>query len=371
MRVVVYDTETTLIQPGGLVTDLICVSLAERVGAEIEQQLLDCESGANRVVELVHDDDVVLVGHNLPFDLAVVVKQRPEVLPAIYRKYEKGLFRDTITQQQMLDIASGEMKFHVEEDGEPKRTAYSLAALSYRLLKKFLKKEDTWRLRYGELRDVPLVDWPEDAKKYAIDDAVTTLEVYEKQMEIASVPEIPNAREQFKAAWALHLMSVWGVRTDGPAVEKLRAELQHDFEEAMVKLRKTDLIKQVKKKGVMYDVKDTKVMRARVTGAFAARGEEVPLTDPSILHPDGQVATNKKTMKDSGDAELILLSESVGTQKLLSTYIPALMAGTKVPVNARFNALVETGRTSCSGPNWQNPPRKGGVRECIVPRGCS
>jgi len=33
----------------------------------------------------------------------------------------------------------------------------------------------------------------------------------------------------------------------------------------------------------------------------------------------------------------------------------------------RYNLLVRTGRTSCSKPNIQNLPRKGGVRECLIP----
>lgn len=378
MRLISWDLETHIIKPGLLTPRMVCLSYAERdqepgdtPGPLVVSGLVLREEGLVFIERWLRDDDVVLLGHNITFDLGVVAAERPELLPLIFEKYEKGLVRDTLTNQQMLDIASGEMKYYVDEDGEPKHTVYTLAALAYRLLKKFLVKKDTWRLKYALLDGVPLADWPEDAKKYAIDDAVTTLEVFEKQMEIAGVPEIPNAKEQFKAAWSLHLMSAWGVRTNGAAVEKLRKELQRDYEEALVKLRQTDLIKQVKKKGVMTDVKDTKAMRARVTAAFTARGEPVPHTDPGKRFPDGQVATDKKTMKDSGDPDLILLSESIGTQKLLSTYIPALMGGTKVPINARFNALVETGRTSCSGPNLQNPPRKGGVRECIVPRGCS
>ena len=57
-----------------------------------------------------------------------------------------------------------------------------------------------------------------------------------------------------------------------------------------------------------------------------------------------------------------------GVEKLLKTFIPVLLQGTQVPINPRWNVLVATGRTSCSKPNLQQLPRKGGVRECFIPR---
>jgi DNA polymerase-1 len=48
--------------------------------------------------------------------------------------------------------------------------------------------------------------------------------------------------------------------------------------------------------------------------------------------------------------------------------VPILERGTRVPINASFSPILETFRTSCSKPNLQNPPRKGEVRQCFVPR---
>jgi DNA polymerase-1 len=48
-----------------------------------------------------------------------------------------------------------------------------------------------------------------------------------------------------------------------------------------------------------------------------------------------------------------------------------LKDGTQRPINARFNVLVNSARTSCSEPNLQNLPsgrKVGGTRECFVPR---
>lgn len=420
VRFIAFDLETHLIQPGQICPRLVCMSWVVRddspAGTCDVYTAPDCEeTGGNglerglclrdRALQLIalwiSSDDVCLVGHNLWFDLGVLVAEAPELMPLIFAKLDKGLIRDTQVRQQLLDIATGEMKFHEDEDEdseEMKKTSYHLSDLAYRLLKKWLKKKDTWRLRYALLDGVPLNEWPEDAKKYAIDDSVTTLEIYEKQDEIAGVgdtcTEIPNAVPQHQAAWALHLMSVWGVRTDGEAVAKLKADLEKDFAAAMEALRPTGLLKfsparhfkSGVRKGQIKEAKVSKIMKAiktRILIAFKApqlvlllehkkltevdlgllKEAEIPLSDAGL-----NISTSKKTLVDSGDEDLKALAEAGTLGKLLNTYVPVLEMGTRVPITARYNVLVETGRASCSKPNLMNPPRAGGVRPCFVPR---
>ena len=389
MRVISFDTETHLIQKGQLCPRMVCLTYAERttqgitiIPQEREDTIVDGvtrglttrDCGLSLARSWIEDDDVCLIGHNSPFDLGVLVALDPSLMPLIFAKLEKGLIRDTQLRMQMIDIATGELKFHTDEDtGEITKSSYHLADLSYRLLKKWLKKEDTWRLKYSLLDGVPLTEWPEDAKRYAIDDAVTTLEVYEAQ-DVLAGSEIPNAVEQHKAAWALHLMSVWGVRTDGPAVAKLKEELERDFAAAMLALRPSGLLKITPArlvtrgalKGTTTPEKVSKhmaVIKGRVVASYAALGREVPMSDSGE-----NISTSKKTLTDSGDEQLKQLAEAGGIGKLLNTYVPVLEAGTRVPINARYNVLVETGRISCSKPNLTNPPRAGGVRNCFVPR---
>lgn len=421
MRIVSFDSETHLISKGQMTPRVVCVSWAERdnvhnetdadaIALRAEGDLLDGidrglmlrTDGLNWLRFHLMDDGVTLVGHNVAYDLAVAVASdlptserfpsEPDLLPLIFDKYDKGLIHDTQVRQQLLDIATGEMKFNVDEDtGDVEKTSYHLADLSWRLLKKFLKKADTWRLKYALLDGVPLAEWPEDARRYAIDDAVTTLEVYEAQDKLAGGP-IPNSMQQHRSAFALHLMSVWGVRTDGEAVAKLKESLLKDFVEVTNKLRPSGLLNIASARVVTRGAhkgetvpekisKSTKAIQARVSAVFAAKnaieakrggidGERwpVPMTEPSKKFPKGQVSTAKKTLLDTGDPDLKLVAERGGVAKLVETYVPILESGTKVPINARFNVLVETGRTSCAKPNLQNPPRAGGVRQCFIPR---
>ena len=417
MRVVSFDLETHLIMPGQICPRLVCLTYAERTTQAIstssairQDDLVDgvarglCtrECALTLAREWIEDDDVILIGQNIWFDLGVLVAEEPALLPLIFAKLDKGLIRDTQLRQQLIDVATGEMKFHDEEDedGEENtiKTKYDLASISYRVLKKWIAKKDTWRLRYALLDGVPLTDWPPEAKRYAIDDAVVALEVYEEQDRIAGVgdtcTEIPNSLPQHQAAWALHLMSCWGVRTDGAAVAKLKAELEKDYAAALEALRPSGLLrftparqfKSGPRKGQVKPAEVSKIMsaiKARVLVAYDAP-TMVYLTDKKELSDEDcaalveagipmsdsgkNISTSKKTLTESGDEQLKQLAEAGGIGKLLNTYVPVLESGTRVPITARYSPLMETGRTSCSSPNLQNPPRAGGVRTCFVPR---
>lgn len=382
MRLIAFDTETWLLTPGVRAPRMVCLSYAsdpEKPQIVLREQALLLARG------WLHEPDTTLVGHNVWFDLGVVVTHRPDLLPTVFQAVDAGRIQDTQLRQEMIDLANGELKFYIDEEtGEVNKSRYGLADLSKRLLGEYVAKKDTWRLRYGELDGVPLAEWPEDARRYALKDASQTLRLYqnqEQQLERASwaarqidgwrISKVtPNQLEQHRAAWALHLMSMQGVRTDPIAVQELKRRLTNQYAEQMTKLRPTGLFnitparafKSGPRKGQVRPEQVTKNMKAiyaRVAKAYT--GRMAPYT------PSGRMATDKKTLKDSGDPELQLLAEAGGTQKLLTTYLPILESGTQHPICCRYNPLMETGRTSASGPNMQNPPRAGGVRECFVP----
>ncbi len=181
-----------------------------------------------------------------------------------------------------------------------------------------------------------------------------------KQAEIAGNDgAIPTEERAVRDAWALALMSMWGVRTDREAVAKLKGELEAEQVEANTKLEGTGIIKR-KRDGSWS--RDMRTIYARVKAGYEAQGLQVPQTE------GGRVATEYEALVDCKDPDLAVLADAAGGAKLLNTYVPMLEGGTERPICARFNALVESNRTSCSGPNLQTPPRKGGVRNCFVPR---
>jgi DNA polymerase-1 len=347
IRNIAIDTETWLIAPGRLAPRLVCMSAFG--DGDNRARLYAPDEAAAAVHEWLTDPRIRLIGHNMAFDLGVLLQHDPSLAPSIWSAYDQKRIWDTQIYEQLRKIALGWSKFNPETGRVP---SYALASLvSEHLGEKVEGKsgEDAWRFRYRELDGVPFPEWPAEAREYAQLDAQYTWRVFQKQMGIG-IP--PDFERQVKYAWALHLMSAWGIRTDREAVERLEGDLVQAVRETVEKLTVAGVYR-------TNGTKDMAVVRGRVAQAY---GNNPPVTDK------GGISTSAAVLEASGDEVLQTLAGISGEQKLLNTYIPTLKAGVERPINPRFNVLVDSGRTSCRNPNLQNQPRRGGVRECFVPR---
>jgi len=304
--------------------------------------LFDREDGIRwfeQAIQRAARGELTLVGHHHWYDLGVLVAERPDLLPFVFQALDAGMIKCTKIRQMMIDNAQGELKFIEDEFGDLKANEFTLQKLTYRLLQRYIPKgADTWRLRYNELDGVPIVDWPEKAKQYAIDDAVNTYDVYTVQDDLVAPEGIPGELGRHQTAWALYLMSLWGIRTDRRAVEQLRDSLVVEVEKLLVRLIPTGLVRPDR-------TRDMKAIRARVEARFLDLGRPVPLTEGK------QTCTEKDVLLRTGDPDLKHLAEYAHLGKLLTTYVPLLLRGAEVPINASYNAILETYRTSCSKPN--------------------
>ncbi len=227
---------------------------------------------------------------------------------------------------------------------------------------------------------------------------------------------------QIRASYALHLESVWGVRVDNEEARAFAAEVHATCAIAEDIAQRAGLLRPLKPwrrpragdcavceapgplsttcvdaqgrsvcpvcKSPGTKPKNMEAFYARVEAAYTARGLPTPRTD------SGRVATDRDTLEMSEDpvftgtpcpvCEVAYGADCVGEPhdakptpgyaelgpsiKLRDTYLPILDLGAYRPINAGFNALVATGRTSCREPNLQNPTRQPGFRECFVPR---
>lgn len=342
---------------------LVCMSWALETG----HGLMDRPTALAKVREWFKSKSNEFIGQNIQFDLGVLAAEDITLLPLIFDAYEEGRIHDTKIRQQLVDIAHGQLKFHDAEKGEEEveegdkishilKTEYSLEALAWRLLRKKVAKTGTFRLKYATLDGVPITSWPQEAIDYAISDVLVTKEVFLEQGNKYQRKVLANSKKQHQAAWALHLMSAWGVRTEKEMVEKLKGNLEKELTVAFEKMGAAGLLHADSNK------RNMKVIKDKVEKGFAARKLEVPKT------PKGATQTSGEALNNSGDPDLLVLAHAMKSMKLMSTYVPILENGTKYPINASFNVLVETGRTSASRPNLQNPPRKGNVRDCFIPR---
>ena len=368
MTLIAFDTETHLIKPGCLAPRLVCLSTYD---GETEDLMLR-EDGIAWAHRALRDSSTTLVGHNVSYDLAVLAAEDSSLLPLIFLALEQGRIKDTQVREKLLFLAQGRLTY--DYVNKKQRPSFALATLVKNRFKVDLsaskKGEDAWRLRYNELDGVPLTAWPPAAAAYAMDDAKWTYKVYQAQAQpfqcdgrlYAGPDGITNEDEQMRAAWGLHLISVWGIRTDAEQVARLEAELKPQVKKLQDSLKAAGLTKVRKVKGEMKTSKNMAAIRERVKRAYGKQQKRPPLTEK------GSISTSRETMKDSGDPLLVEYGSSTNAEKLLTTYIPVLKQGTQVPLNPSYDLLKESGRTSSYRPNIQNVPRAGGIREAYVPR---
>lgn len=378
MGVTAFDCETHPIQPGLLAPPLVCVSWANDRG---ESGLLDKTDGLAFIRKLLESDETI-VGHNIAYDMAVICAADPSLVPLVFKAYRDGRVRDTKTRQQLIDIQSGLTRTNGRilvwrgVEWQPQKLHLAELEQLYLNIDRSADKEgeDSWRLRYGELDGIPISQWPPEAAKYPVDDAVGTLRVFQAQ----GPEQLPDEVRQVRKAWGLHLISVWGMRTNPEAVAALEAEARERFNEVQQKLYEAGLLrlepltKAERDEGRQPDgflpgrvykskppdppkpakyVRNTDLIRERVRAALEAKGLPVPLT------PTEEVKTDAETLEQTGDELLMELGENGPIGTVLRTFVPTLKRGTAVPINTRYNSLLETGRVSSSDPNLNNIPR--------------
>jgi len=199
---------------------------------------------------------------------------------------------------------------------------------------------------------VPLSEWPEGAREYPLEDARATLDVFLQQEE--HVQYIPDQFRQARAAWALHLTSVWGLRTHAPGVDKLEQETRTALSGIEGDLQAAGLVRADGSRNV-------KAARALMVQVCEA------LKKPVRLTAKGQVSLDSDACEASEYDLLEDYAELTSLKNVLSKDIPVLRAGITFPVHTTFG-LAASGRSTSSKPNVQNPRRLPGIRETFIPR---
>lgn len=223
---IAFDTETELMGPCNMAPRLVCVSLFDGVNSK----LLDAREGLEWFQEAIQDQ--TLIGFNAPYDLAVFCAADPDLIPLVFKAHDEGRILDGLTRAKLEDVRTGY-----------DRKAYSLADLVSDFFGENVEGKhgpDAWREHYGELIDVPIYPrqgspiipsqigfkgtcWPEEAIRYAREDAVYHWRVWTY---LENRGDLPDLEKQTYKAWWLHLMGIWGVETDPIWVEELSQALE-------------------------------------------------------------------------------------------------------------------------------------------------
>lgn len=345
--IVGWDTETRKIIKRGKATTnvvprLVCLAYDDGHDRKVLGRTDAIEWWSNAI----RDESAILVAHNAVFDLAVMCRAVYEdtgenAIPWVFDALEAKRSHDTILLAQLEDI---------EQGGIFTRGGYTLADCVDRYLDEKVegkKGADAWRLRYDELDAAGILpsEYPEAAYEYALMDAVYARRLY-------GVIE-HNAAGYFQAAadWWLHLASCYGVLVDLEWSAKVDAYYARESDKRRQALVGAGLI--------VDGTLKRKAKREMVEAAWEELGEAPKVTKK------GSVSTAKDTLQElerrgvENPTFNALIKYNRAT-KFRSTYMdPILDAGEAgEPLCARYNCLVNSGRTSSSGPNVQNFPAR-------------
>ncbi|MFG0316852.1 MAG: hypothetical protein ACF8XB_06240 [Planctomycetota bacterium JB042] len=383
-QVVAFDTETTLIGPGNVAPRVICVSLAARdEDGDLDVGLYGNGDDLEDLCRwLFEDKETFLVGHNVAFDMAAIARTFPHLLPLIWKAIEDGRVTDTGIREKLLNISTtGRVDKREMPDGSKKAILYSLAALAADYLGVDLAGDkdgdDIWRLHYSMLDGKKAEDYPEDAARYAKDDARHTLLVYEGQEDRIETRDGAGpgsvATETFQTGvdFALKLSTACGLKIDPAKRDEIAAmldtELAPDRLNLLVEsgiLRPGQPPRPYKNgatdadgnprmtKGKKESV-DKKKLQARVKSVCENLGRPVLYTEPTEKFPEGQVSTESDILADLAEHDEVL--EQYAHRQSLQKIVQELRKLDGDRCYPNFNVLVESGRTSSYGNSKSRP----------------
>lgn len=375
------DTETELFGPGNMIP--LMVSLAFAAKASGPAKLLhwsESRAVCARILTAAANKQLVIVGHKIAYDIAVICRRWPELLPLAFDAYDAEGIVDTEIAFKFLDNFHGRLK------DDKRRVSYSLGAAARRLMNVEIPKgEETWRLRYGELMNVPVRDWPADARKYAEDDPLWALRVWEhianecrrlEREHALSHAILGNIPAQARASFAAVLSTAWGVHSDPIAVADLELAAATQAARANARLKSSGLLKvftSPKRIGELQinaktglPKKDQKALQVLIGRLLDAHPEiQNYCQTPDKLWSAAEEDLQRLKGLDPGIDAYLELAE---VQKTLTTWIPMLRQGVTRPIHASVDIMKTTGRLSYFDPNLQQMPRKAGVRQCFIPR---
>jgi len=360
MENLTIDCETELIGQGRKAPLMACLSACDGKLT----QLLSPDDGCDLIERWLTRRKGWLIGHNIAFDLAVILKQRPTLAPHIWRLYDEGRVWDTGIHERLFALYHG-WSTHPDIGRSIISQGVSLAQLTRGLLGHNITEQKldpkSPRFQYGKLLDIPLDQWSREVQEYALEDARITHQIFDLQQErLLKIEHVQRDQYRYmfsfdlqvRAAWALHHLEIWGLRTSQKSVDQWRSET--------LKKRAT-LERDLIDFGLLND-KLKRNMKAIKIIVEASYGEATPRTEKGAVQVSGEV------LEDSGEEILIKLADWLKLDKLTGTFGPIVDLGTERPINARWNVLVRSGRTSCTKPNLQQLPQSGGLRECFRPR---
>jgi len=385
---IAVDTETHRIKEKNIAPKIVCFTVAYKKGKSIYAFLKsNAEQDFSSTIDEIFDVDAEHhIGFaNAAFDLGVFACSYPSLIPNIFKMLEQGRIHDIIIRQKLMDLSThGHMKSYTTSEGVVINMSYALSSLEKRYLgvSRSAEKEDqdSWRLNYHELDGIHSEEWPEEAIKYAKEDAINTLRIlyHQEEQAIKQPGENSIRTETFQVGvdFCLFLATIKGMAIDEEARDQIKEQIEKDTEplnQALIDigiLRPEEPPRAYKNnpgkftKGKKESV-DTSVLADLIVST--CKKNDLPLS----YTPTGRIAASEEVLEDlvEHNNHIDAYVERQKTRKIITTEIPRMDS---YIIHFPFWILKETGRTSSSASklypsaNGQNiDPR---VRQCYQAR---
>lgn len=398
MPVFFNDTETYLLRPGVGAPPMVCTQFCVD---DNPPELIHARDPALRRIWEWALTSCLVVGHVSEYDMAVVCAWCPDLIPLVFHAYGSDRVTCTRIMAKLADIALGQFEgdgrsvwgYHLTEVLGRWTGRQVEAKLAGDTKLADMVAADPWRLKYGTLYHRPCDQWPADAVHYALGDPAMARDAFRGIVTHAAPEFLLDQYAQARAAFWLRLMECRGMRTHLPQIQAFHTATLEDMKRDRAVAEAAGLVRS-------NGVRDMKAAMARMVSVMMALEEPLPLTEtgekvqakatketgrtPTPLeiwqaHQD-YIKLDEDACLASGD-DILLAFQRFGSQKTTLGRVERLYYGLELPLQASFQSIVATGRTSCrmgdvkdgvSPPAWgfqlQNLPRKEGLRECFIPR---
>lgn len=419
ITIVGWDVESYYIK-NQVLPEIVCFTFYDVRLTQARGYILDPKDGIVQLGKYLRDPATHLVAHNSNFDAITASLLNDQIFALVVNGYDKGRLHCTKLREALLLVGSSDNYGEVSGSIAGRHAPVSRISLAGCLLSYFQKDitaskvgGDAWRLRYHELHGVPVDQWCISAVDYAISDAEFAVAVYLAQ-EIQNrtitrrlsrakgfhVDIMKDAQRQAFAEFCLQYMAgKTGVRIDPTKIDDAQADLKIEHDRLIDTIKDFNFYKSAPK-----EKRGVKKQEAMVRSAFDRVYTILGLKDPKVYsNPNdptsislaseprdnllrmvksslakGASIITKIPLSADEKEELSVISGAIETyaeieklHKTGNTFIKALRNGRlngDGRIRSSCNGFVSTGRTSWSKPNFQNLPRGGRVRDCIIPQ---
>lgn len=280
--------------------------------------------------------DTVFVFHNAPFDLDVLATKMGRDF--LYDLVDRGKVRDTYILHKLYHLGTiGYVPFKA-----------SLAHLSETYINVVLEKSDDVRLTFEQYKGKPIKDIPIEHLEYGAKDAIATFDIYlaliSRVSSIDKMGTLLSHDIQVKGDIALFHTHKNGIGFDLRARDKWMLDMEAKLEAESDVLASWGWVRGLK------GLQDRYEQIVKLLGI----ADELPRTNKGDISSKGE---DLEPFKHIPFVEAYIKFHEL---EKATSFVRDITEGR---VHPRYNLLVNTGRTSCSKPNFQQLPKVGGVRE--------